>query len=45
MRMKNRLEHFQLLTDLFAFKTIADEKGNEYVVYRSSSPFEGTHRL
>ena len=35
--MRNRLNHFQALAGLFAFKTILDEKGNEYVVYLDSA--------
>jgi len=35
--MRNRLKHFQALAGLFAFKTLKDGKGNEYVVYQDSA--------
>ncbi|MCL2495013.1 MAG: hypothetical protein FWE98_05080 [Oscillospiraceae bacterium] len=31
------LKHLQTLANLFAFKTLTDGKGNEYVVYRNST--------
>ena len=31
-----RTEYFKLIADLFAFKTISDEKGNEYVLLSAS---------
>ncbi len=31
-----RTEYFKLIADLFAFKTISDEKGNEYVLFSMS---------
>ena len=30
--MMKRIEYFKLIADLFVFKTISDEKGNEYVL-------------
>lgn len=33
----NRLKNFQTLTGLFTFKILTDEKGNEYILYRSST--------
>ena len=31
-----RIEYFELITNLFKFKTIIDEKGNEYVLFEHS---------
>ena len=32
-----RIDHFKTIAELFAFKTIADEMGNEYVLYQNST--------
>ena len=31
-----RINYFQVISELFAFKTILDEKGNEYIVFQNS---------
>ena len=31
-----RIEYFHVIAELFAFKTILDERGNEYVVFQNS---------
>ena len=36
-----RTDYFYMLTDLFAFKTMKDGKGNELVVYQSHIEHEG----
>ena len=32
-----RLDYFKAIAELFAFKTIADDMGNEYVLYQNSA--------
>ena len=32
-----RVDYFKTIAELFAFKTITDEHGNEYVLYQNSS--------
>lgn len=33
-----RIEYFNLITDIFSFKTLSDEKGNEYVFFKKCCP-------
>lgn len=33
-----RIEYFSLLADIFSFKTLSDDRGNEYVFFKNCCP-------